>query len=594
MTFLPILTRELRARGHSPATYWGRLCTAAFGVAACLPPFLSTGFSVGPTTVGRGAFISLVGAAFLVCCGACLLTADSVSRERRQGTLMLLLLTRVSHWDILLAKGASIGLLSFAGLVAFVPVMMLPLLAGETGAGEAGRVALALVNTLSLALAAGLCVSSFSTDRLRSACGALLLTSVLVLAPAVLGPYIRLASPLGAFLNSGPLGYLTSPARFWISILLVQGVVWGLLAVAVRGLRHQSDLPAAQIRTVAPKPAENEAELPPPASGSLEPVECPYCGRTNAAEAVFCYECGTELHPKPVHVDSGWTVSSAPSPLHWLLARQRGLQRMLWLAAAITACKFALFTFMGRIVPPGLGPAFYLFEWGLGFIAAATAASLIAYTASRFVVEAQHSGELELLLTAPLAAGRLVSTQWDILKRVLRFPLLVMLVPTILQGFLLVAGMNAKATPYSTAYGALILLSAAKTIAGVVALCWLSLWLGFAGMGQGRTIFWTVLLAEGVPHAMGIIWGLFCQLLIFQGPFAPTRGSSLPLLLGSILPQITILLFCLLLIQLARSNLLHRWRVGEPFDVRRTIRDIPECMETLLARARSWPHGQSS
>jgi hypothetical protein len=540
--------------------------------------------------VGRNAFISLVGAAFLMCCGACLITADAVSRERRQGTLLLLLLTRVSHWDILLAKAASSGVASFAGLLAFVPVMMLPLLGGGTAGGEAGRVALSLVNTLLLALASGLCVSSFSTDRFRSTWGALLLTGALVLVPFVLGVHIRLASPLGALFHSRAVEYLASPVQFWISTLLVQGFVWALLAVSVAGIRRHADRSVAtQKKTVVSNSCGKAEEVMRPVVIGIAPVECPYCGRSNAAEAVFCYECGTELHPKPVHVTSAWTLSSAPSPLHWLLARQHGLQLMLWAAAGITACKFALFTFMGRIVPPALGPAFYLLQWGVGFLAGAASACLIAYTASRFVVEAQRAGELELLLTTPLDVGQLASTQWDILKRVLRLPLLVMLAPTLVRGGLMVGGLYAGGTPYDVGYGILILLSAAQTIAGVVALCWLSLWLGFGGMGQGRTIFWAVFLVEGVPHALGIIWGLFCQLLLFQGPFAPTRGSSLPLLLGSILPQMVILLFSLFLIQLARSNVLRRWRTDEPFDFRCAIRELPEHAKAILARVRAWP-----
>ena len=201
MTFLPILVRELHVRGQSPASYWGRLAVAAVGVLVCLPSLVWTGPLAGPAVAGRGAFQGLMAAAFLFCCSACLITADAISRERREGTLGLLLLTRVSRWDVLLGKLTANGMAIYAGLLAFMPVLAIPLLAGGTTVGEIVRNALALTNTMFLALAMGLCASALYSDRFLASCAASLLMTVLVLAPWLPGLYEGLGSPLAAVLK---------------------------------------------------------------------------------------------------------------------------------------------------------------------------------------------------------------------------------------------------------------------------------------------------------------------------------------------------------------------------------------------------------
>src|SRR5262249_8245796 len=159
--------RELRVQARSRGNYWGRFAVAAVGVLVCAPPLLWSGQFVTPGTIGRGAFYGLVGAAFLLCCVACLLTADTISSERREGTLGLLLLARVRHFDVLLGKFVSSGLASLLGLVAFLPVLVLPLLTGGVTGGEAARMAVALLNTLFLALSVGLWASARGFERFR-------------------------------------------------------------------------------------------------------------------------------------------------------------------------------------------------------------------------------------------------------------------------------------------------------------------------------------------------------------------------------------------------------------------------------------------
>src|ERR1043166_2914920 len=107
MTFLPVIERELRVRSRKNATYGLRVGVALATMLVCLPALLWSGPFAGPSfpkTVGKNVFDAIVAVGFILCCGACLLTADAISSERREGTLGLLLLTRVKAFDVLLGK----------------------------------------------------------------------------------------------------------------------------------------------------------------------------------------------------------------------------------------------------------------------------------------------------------------------------------------------------------------------------------------------------------------------------------------------------------------------------------------------------------
>src|SRR5262249_29878726 len=154
------LERDLRLRSRGKAAYWLRVGVALAGLLVCLPPLLESDPGSPGSDTGREIFDAVVGAAFVLCCGACLLSADAIGTERRDGTLGLLLLTRVRGFDLLIGKLGASALAGFCAVVAFLPVLMIPVLAGGVPAGEAARKGAALVNTLFLALAAGLYSSS--------------------------------------------------------------------------------------------------------------------------------------------------------------------------------------------------------------------------------------------------------------------------------------------------------------------------------------------------------------------------------------------------------------------------------------------------
>src|ERR1700746_3361578 len=112
MTFLPLLERELNPRATAHATYWLRSGIGLIGILISMEA-IGLGALAAPALAGKYIFNGLVGSAFLLSCGGCLLTADTLSAELREGTLVLLFLTRVKTLDILLSKLGSIGFAGF-------------------------------------------------------------------------------------------------------------------------------------------------------------------------------------------------------------------------------------------------------------------------------------------------------------------------------------------------------------------------------------------------------------------------------------------------------------------------------------------------
>ncbi len=603
MTFLPILERELRLRARSRANYWGRFAVAGLAVLVCAPPLLRSGLFVTPSANGRGAFDGLIIAAFLLCCAACLLTTDMISGERREGTLGLLLLTHVTHFDLLLGKFASSGLASLLGLVAFLPVLVLPLLTGGVTGGEVARKAAALLDTLFLALSVGLWASARGFERFRTARTAVLVLTGLVLGPSMLGLFlpftgVGMASPLGTFSQAADLAYKASHARYWLSLGLVQLIGWLLLSGAMVSLRARAGAGEDDTNHGSTPARGNTPALRPtltsetPQAPDLTPsaITCRYCGRENQPKAIYCRGCGTELLPKPPPKKSrASTLLAARSPLYWLLGRQCGLKPMLWLAAAIGFSHFAVFGMAGRFFSRGPGISFVGLSWGFGLVATAVTGALFAWVASRFFVETRRTGELELLLTTPLGAEQIVTTQWNVLQRLLRFPLAVMLVPLAFQGMLLFSGGYRQPDFWKLYYVISLALSGANTLLNVCALCWVGLWFGLRVAGQGRVILWTVLLVRGIPYVLGIVWSLLYQPIVSRllAPGTSWWGSTW--LLGSLVPQLVTLLFSLWLIRLARWQLLHELAGAEPLTVPEILVRLLPRMVAAVRRARQWP-----
>jgi ABC-type transport system involved in multi-copper enzyme maturation permease subunit len=122
---------------------------------------------LGAATSGRPLFIGLnrLVFAFLWIVGP-LLTADCLSREKREGTIGLLFLTPLRPIEVVLSKVAAHCLQGASVLLAIVPVLVVPLLLGGITLPDVVRMALLQAAALALALTSGLLASSLFRDGL--------------------------------------------------------------------------------------------------------------------------------------------------------------------------------------------------------------------------------------------------------------------------------------------------------------------------------------------------------------------------------------------------------------------------------------------
>lgn len=199
---------------------------------------LGTGFSqaVSGAQFGKRLFLALNGAVYYVIwVGVPLLTADAISREKREGTLGLLFLTPLNAWDVVGGKGLILGFRALGLLMAGMPVLILPFVMGGVSWTNAIFMGMCHLFSLVLALAVGLAVSALSQRPVRALigglCGSLLLSFSLNALLAILFGGDLLSTFFGPKALGETMEWIERAAprevRLWIGAL---AVVPGLVA----------------------------------------------------------------------------------------------------------------------------------------------------------------------------------------------------------------------------------------------------------------------------------------------------------------------------------------------------------------------------
>jgi ABC-type transport system involved in multi-copper enzyme maturation permease subunit len=173
MTVFPVIGRELRSAARHSFTYHLRV----LGVGALLLASVLFGMEQG-FRANRGGVLfgglhfTLFMAIWIM---VPLLTADCISRERRDGTLGLLFLTPLKAGGIVVAKGIVHGLRALTLWIAVLPVLAIPLLLGGVSLSQVLLSVMINFSAICWGLAAGLLASAWSKTWLR----ALLLAAIL-------------------------------------------------------------------------------------------------------------------------------------------------------------------------------------------------------------------------------------------------------------------------------------------------------------------------------------------------------------------------------------------------------------------------------
>ena len=152
MTLPPLVERELRVASRQRNTYRFRIAAAliagVIGI-AFISLTLVGAFPIAKASLGSGLFSILSWIAFITAMGSGpFLTSDSLSQERREGTLGLLFLTPLRGPDIVLGKLLSTSLRSGYAMLAVLPVLGISLTLGGVAVSEFWKTVLALMTAL--------------------------------------------------------------------------------------------------------------------------------------------------------------------------------------------------------------------------------------------------------------------------------------------------------------------------------------------------------------------------------------------------------------------------------------------------------------
>ncbi len=231
----PVVVRELRAESRRPINYGLRTLTAAVMVSV-FGGFLGT-TAMDPSQLGAVLFALLQQSLWLaIWIIVPMMTADCISREKREGTLGLLFLTPLRVLDVILAKAATHVLRAATLLLASVPVLVLPFVLGGVVWQQVVLSVASIVNALLLGMAAGIYASAKGGSAIQ----------VMVIAEAG-ALFLAVVSSLIQFLSSAAAG--ASLLGWWWRIGTIVGftllVFPMMLAASVRVLRETWDQDSA-------------------------------------------------------------------------------------------------------------------------------------------------------------------------------------------------------------------------------------------------------------------------------------------------------------------------------------------------------------
>lgn len=410
---------------------------------------LETSAAVTGVTAGAQLFEMLCTFAWVACLLAgVFLTADSLSEEKRSGTLGLLFLTDLRPVDIVLGKLAASSLTGFYGLLAIFPVLAMPLILGGVSWWEFAQVAVGLSGTLFFSLCVGMfCSACFRSERPTMATTAAALAAWSI--PTVLVPGLRVVSPLTLHLLAlGKPGFV-SATEYLVAFLVVIGCGGALLWGASRVL---------------------------PSTWQDRPVRAPVRWQwrvdwTRRSEAVG----GKMDGPAVKQLRSAAEATTLEvNPAQWLFSRHSS-GGLIWLVTLLGASGLFLTWF-------NPSPAWWLQLFLICSIHAALKLCM-AWEASRILEDHHRAGGLELVLVSRLTVVDILNGCAGTLRFMFKRAIILVICLDAISAVVIVA----KSLRGAGALGSHDVLTGTMFTGGILlgmlwidlwALSWLGMWLG--------------------------------------------------------------------------------------------------------------------
>jgi hypothetical protein len=221
-----IVGRELRQVARRKVLHRMRAGAASGAMLLSLGILLAQFASGAATNPGRHVFFAMVLlACFFNLLAGPLFAADTISGEKREGTLGLLMLTPLRCYEVVSGKFVSLLLPGIQAMLAMLPVFGLSFFMGGVTAAEFGRAFLVLILTLILSLSVSLACSCLTPHAVAGLAGSAIVLLVLVglipfalYDPALSGLRtggVAWLSPAHALELVSSAQYALQPAEFW-------------------------------------------------------------------------------------------------------------------------------------------------------------------------------------------------------------------------------------------------------------------------------------------------------------------------------------------------------------------------------------------
>ena len=493
MRFLPIVDRELRVAARRWGTFWLRTWVA-MTVIAVSTWIVLVNLNERPTDVAGILFYTISIGALLYCLLIGLsATTDSLSEEKREGTLGLLFLTDLKGFDIVAGKLAASSLNCIYGLLAIIPVMGLPLLMGGITALQYWTAALALVNAMFFSLAVGMFASACCHSRRKS----VLLAFLIIMLLAVVAPGFALwQAQARSGLPFESVAFLVSPITAFFAPLDLGGLwakSWKTFAAAFVTVHFESWIFLLLACLVAPRSWQDRP------AGKLEV-------RWRERWRLWSLGDHGERHRFRARLLD-------VNAFGWLAARERLKPLMVWctlgMAGALWLWGYGKY---GRewlnevvFVLTGLGLNLVLKCW-------------VATEVIRRIAEERRTGSLELLLVTPLTPRDILRGQALALSRQFLGPVLVV---AIVEAIIMLGGVRHGADEEERwmwfSWWATVLAGLGLDL---IALYWLGLWQGLNSSGAKRAYLMTIGLVLFLPC---LLYALFVMVAVLIASFGRTE-----------------------------------------------------------------------
>lgn len=509
--FLPIVERELRLAARNNIIYRWRTIVTAVGLGTMgLLTVTQSASAMSPQVQGISLFRVLVSLSSLYAfLGSVAVTADTISREKREGTLGLLFLTDLRGRDVVIGKLAATSLHTIYGLLALLPLLGIPVLMGGVSVGAGISAALSVINLLFVSLSLGMFVSTHSWNERRALFAAITAGLAWNIGPILLASFIGQysqsllsISPLWPFLQSvGPLAS-TSAMAFLPSHL----IGWALLLRACNQAQSSWQ------------------------SRSGSPV------RRTIDERIF-----TSENPEARRKHRRGMLDA--HPIVWLLERHPGKR---FYADILVVSVIIIWVVGYQTYGSGMfgGPGWFLVA-PLAFAIHLILASWVVAESSMKLLEDRRSGALELLLCTSLTDRELIRGHRLALRRLFFRPVTILVIAEVFVAF-----QGFGETDAGAENGRWLMLAMAAAVAlDLYALSWISLRLATSLPNVNRV---GILALAITPIGPAVLPILILAVLGFQGV---TFIGVLAIWFATML-AIDLIFGC----WICRSSLLHHFR----------------------------------